>query len=658
MYNVTAYYNTGYNAVNLPYSPATLAALSTKYTFPAIDIVQGKCSATIKAKIPTTIDPSTIDYLQIERTSGGEADTGFYAVTGYSKKAADVCEFRCVEDFITELGGIARLQFTDGIIVRESVAVNAWDEDIIDDELLGCSRPLKLYYTFVEDTYQPEQAETVQLVESTLDLSAAGIGYSRIDDAGSGGTSAQSSLIPTMQDASAVRSTRYRFYELSDVDSDSDDSTTSRLLSNVSGGQVFNYSETNVAARIADARSLGIENGILTQYEIPDRFVTTNLNNQILTIRGNCKVYRFSAPAVGEDDLLNFVPHYDGQTSGFDSPHEQTYYIRAFQGQNNRYGLYSCGGDKIEFIPEDIRKAAESYPVIYVVVDPRAKGKPYYQPRYYKGKGNPPLINSVEGAEWQKLPLRFTDVSGSEILTQQFKNTSRLEGRQHMGVQNQLENASAMARLNQSFGFIGGTANLVGGAVGSATKALMGGIPGIMQGVGEFASQPLQYLQQQMLAQSITNAAEMAETNSFGVYELQRAKELYDFGVTTMTVAPEVFFPADINLMREIYQNGCMIYRYTPDPIDIQRHNVILNAYGLKCFKHVDEISPSNGINFYYVQIQGAKVARGGYTGYNTGYSLRMAEGAAAQLAAGCRFWKRGAAYDAYKTYNVGTYEP
>lgn len=668
MYNVTAYYNTGYNAVNLPYSPYTLAALTSKYTLQAIDVVQGKCMSTVKVKFPSTSDPSTVDYLQVERTGGGEADTAFYVVTGYSKKSADVCEFRCVEDFITELGGIARLQFTDGIIVRESVAENVWDDDIIDDELLGCTRPLKIYYEFIEDDYQPEVSDAVQYVESTLDLSAANISYERLDDAGTGGTSAQSALVPTMRPATSVRSTRYRFYHLVDVDDDSNDATTNRLLDNVSGGEVFKYNETNVPARITDARSLGVENGILTQYVIPERFVTAQLNNQVLTIRGKCKVYRFSSPGTGQDDLLNFIPHYDGQTSGFNSPHEQDYYIRAYQGNNNKYGLYTCAGERIEFIPEDIRKSSENYPVLYMLVDPRAKGRPYYQPRYYKGKGNPPLMNCVAGAEWQKLPLRFTDVSGSEVLTQQFKNTSRLEGRQHMGTQNQLENASAMARLNQSFGFIGGTANLIGN-VGRAIVGAWAGatLPGasagnmlgsIEQSAPNIIGQSVEYLQRQLLAQGITNAAEMAETNSFGVYELQRAKELYDFGVSTMTVAPEVFFPADINLMREIHNNGCMVYRYTPSPIDIQRHNILLNAYGLKCYKPVGDISPINGVNFYYVQIKGAKVAGGMPTQYNSGYSLRIAEGAAAQLAAGCRFWKRGAAYDAYREYNVGTYSP
>lgn len=647
MYSVTAYYNTGYNAINLPYSPEILEGITTKISLSAIDVVQGKCFSRVKVKFPISSNPDSVDYIKVSK-EGDISDTAYYSVMGFSKKAADVVEFACVEDFITELGGIPRLKLSDGIIVRQSISEeeNVWDAEVIEDELLGCNRPLNL--TVDKLPYDQPTGEA-QFVDATVDLSAARISYVRLDDSGSGGTSAQASLVPTMQDASSVRTTNYKMSVLDDIEDISNVNTVDVNLPNVSGGEVFEYSETNVPSRIADARSLRMENGILHQYAIPYKFVTKNLSSGIMRIDGKCTIYNVS------NNKFRFEPN---TGSG--------YYKRIYQGHNCRYGLYTCAGNRIEFNPEDIRKESELSPVFYSLVDPRPDGRPYYQPRFFHKQGNPPLLNAVEGAKWQRLPLKFTEVSGGEILTQQFKNTSRLEGRQHMGVQNQLENASAMARLNQSFGFIGGTANLIGSAVKSAGGFLVGLDSPMSGGAlaaeagragGGIISQSMSYLHSQMLAQSITNAAEMAETNSFGVYELQRAKELYDFGVQTQTVSPEVYLPADTNLTRDLYENDCLIYRYMPSDEDLAYHTKILNAYGVKCFKPVSEINPHNGARFYYVQIQGAKVCEN--ISFGTP-SLRQVEGASAQLVAGCRFWKVAnlSHNNSFGGLNIGTFDP
>lgn len=632
MFNVYLYFETGFNPVNLPFSPAALDADGgTHYfQFPAIDVLQKDNFAEISIKI--TIEGNIIylsdlekaDYLVLEDTSVSTRPRTYYTISGYQKTSADVVKFSCVMDYITTLGGIQALSFSDGIIERQSInsSENIWEAEVIDDELLGCNRPLVLNYEWCGD----DATNLYELIESTIDLSAAGISYSRLDDAGTGGASAQSALVPTMQPASSVRTTSYRI----SVYNPNSGQSTPRTVENVTGGEIFKADETNVQARIADARSLGIENGILNQYVVPMTMITAMLTNNNMLIWGQ---YAELTPTENE---LKYSPSGLGYTP---------IYARVLQGINNRYGLISCTGDKIEYNPEDIRLADEQTPVIQRIVDPRAEGRPYYQSKYFHRRTTPELFNAVAGAKWAKLPLKYTQVSGFAVMEQQFKNTSKMSARQFQGTQAQLENAASATRLGEALGYIGGVAGLAASG-GQAIAGYWGGenpagdLRGAMGEMGNF-------FRGRVMSMAATNAAEIARDTSFGVYQRQRQKELYDYGVTAYTVAPEVQFPSDLNTLRSLRNNGVLLYKYRPDVEDLKRHDKVLNMYGIKCFKSIQELAPDNGINFFYVKIRGAKVS---------GKSILLSEGASAQLSAGVRFWKHHhVRVSDYNTSNINT---
>lgn len=650
-YNITAYGSTGFNTINLPYSKSILENNLNKWTFPAIDLLQNKWLAEISVKLrlsgslpsglPSIFDNElleSIDYLKV--TSDGTEYTGaaansdvYYVVTGFEKTSADVVKFHCIMDFITTMGGIDALSLSDGIIVRQTItaAENVWGNEIIEDELLGCNEPLQIAYEWIglgsNDNYE--------LIESTIDLAAAGISYERIDDAGSGGASAQSALVPTMKAAGESRRTNYKIQ----IYNPNSGQSTARDIEGLSGGEVYKANEPNVQARIADARSLRIENGILNQYAVPVNMASVVLqqppSGSTVSTMSVMGYYDELSPT--ENDL-KYIP------AGATQELPNNYYARIFQGDNNKYGLMSCTGDKIEFAPEDIRLSNENYPVIQRIVDPRADGRPYYQSKYFHKTTTPELFNAIAGAQWGKLPLKYTDISGLAILEQQFKNTSKISARQYQGTQAQLANALSTARLSEAMGYIGGVASLganaaksIGGAFAGATMpgaSPDGMLSSLMGSGGGMIGQATDFMRQRMFSMAAANAAEIASDTAFGVYQSQRQKELYDYGVSAYTVAPEINFPADLNTLRSLERNGVLIYKYRPTNTDLKRHNTILNMYGIKCNKPITDFSPTNGTYFYYVQIKGAKVS--GRSRNNNA----IAEGAAAQLAAGVRFWK------------------
>ena len=140
--NVRVYYNTGFNAVNIPDTPALLdSGYFTLTDFPAIDVLQERFLSSIRIRA-TWNQVKNGDYCRITDTSDNY--DFFYVIDGISMKAQDVAELHLIPDFVTSAGGLENCDILDGVATRCHVDDDTYGAWELDDEYLTPSEPLFL----------------------------------------------------------------------------------------------------------------------------------------------------------------------------------------------------------------------------------------------------------------------------------------------------------------------------------------------------------------------------------------------------------------------------------------------------------------------------------------------------------------------------------
>ena len=168
-YNVRCYFNTGFNAVNLPDGPTLLQTGSfTTKDYPAIDVLQDLDLSTIRLKA-TWNSIKNADYLEMF-TEGGSV---FYIITGIAMQATDVAELSVVCDYWTTAGGFENLTALDGITSRVHVVEDTYGAYAEDDVLTAPAHALSLDYEWLP-VYGVGDDQTYTLLETTIDLVKTG----------------------------------------------------------------------------------------------------------------------------------------------------------------------------------------------------------------------------------------------------------------------------------------------------------------------------------------------------------------------------------------------------------------------------------------------------------------------------------------------------
>lgn len=380
-YTCTCYSNTGYNAVNIPDSPARLTG---GVTFPALVILQERVLTSLRIKA-TWAQAKDIDYCKI-----GE---WYYIVTGVRMTSTDVAELTVIPDYITSAGGAIYLQFLDGITVRHNVSA---DEDVYGaftetDPYLSPSKPLQIDTAGWKGADDGTSAD-VTFITTTLNLGAMGASdYSAkavtFTDSNDSGVSV---TVPKAEYAS--QSSNYSI----------PDGKKSAFVS----GVTTYLSNSDVLAGANVARSLGVESAITAQYAIPASYVeyTTGSDGNYLT---SCK------GTSGTSD------------SGLAYDYATVRNKRVLYGELNLIGIITANGNKAEYNPEDVRGSDSTFQVQYIT-DPRESGKPYFAPKQYHGNTDIWGCNPVGGAEWRDVPLVFTKQSGSVLNAYNYNADSKL----------------------------------------------------------------------------------------------------------------------------------------------------------------------------------------------------------------------------------------
>lgn len=542
-YTCILFKNTGFNAVNIPDSPALLNSVGSPLTVPALDIVQERFLSSIRVKA-TWAQAQDVDYCKV-----GDF---FYMVDSIRMLNGDVAELSLIPDFITSAGGPGNLIYVDGLTERVHVSNDSYGKYKEYDELMAPAEPLQLKkFTVVPS------ASFSDLIESTVELVTTGSSQTALTytDSVSGETVTVPQNVP--------------------LTAPTDWSVGGSSVVGFTG--VFDGGNATVKEGVQRARSLGAESAIISHYKLPTTYGTPT---------GTLGWYG-QIDGADRDQAITLPFSYGTYTPSN---------LKVLYSDFTKYGLLSVAGNKVEFDPADIYDGGTS-PTLRIVSDPRPDGKPYFRYKTYLGDNSLDMFftNSVAGANWEQVPLLYTEKSGGAVSRLEFEASQAVDLKQ--------------AYQNATSEIFGGLGSGVGrGVAGGGLGAIAGGVAGVITGG--------------------MSAIQMARA-----YEDRAKMETLKYATSNLIVRPDLQFPYNADTLRDSLGNGVVCYRYCYSENDLRRVDKILTMYGYKHCKPVEASDFTGRTGFNYVKAHGVEVTANGIL------PRWWCEGIAYQLNAGTRVW-------------------
>lgn len=566
-YSVSCWTNTGYNAVNIPDAPARLGEAS--FTLPALDIVQDWGLDSVRVRVGDQAIQN-IDYVKI----GNE----YYSCIGVTKQSSDVALLSLVYDAITSAGGPTNISYLDGITERHTVSDDSMFKYTQEDELMAPRESLKL-----DDEIMFDYKEGSTYVESTIDLVALGKQFSgSADDLKFKGTGI------TFTDGDGENSVTVPYtegvpgetYYLIDTSEIGGHEGQYNRQTKVEGACL--YPVQYVQKGLAAARALGVESAIIAQFTAPSssgasyETGTLSKNGEIHTATGKCSK----------------------KTSKLSFKYATVKNNRVLYGENNKYGLLTASGSRGEYNPEQIASASDEAPDVCALFDPRPDGKPYFRFQKYMGDSSVEsiMIASVEGLSWKQVPLVFTKPADTVLNTMNFDNSAKQASNLFNYNQGMTLLKEAQSVTNGMFDIGKQSANAIGQAFdkdGNLGTALS-------SAVGAFQSAANIGYNTEMYSRSFNN--------NINQYNLQRQKELQNYGFSQTVSKPVVMFPYSADFIRDFFGNGVLVYRYKYSDNDVARIDKLLTMYGYKDTVALTADCFYQRTNFDYVKASGISI--------------------------------------------------
>lgn len=555
-YNVRLYQNTGFNGVNTPENPALL----NKCTFidvAPVNILQDR--GLDHVDVSATWDQvENVDYVRV--------GSWYYSVPprGASMLSERTVRLTLLSDPLASAGGFtmisggvsARFDFLDGITQRCTTNSDNWGEYANDDPLIIPQEPLQIESEWLNtgDTADKENIKGAPIFrESTVDLSHQGAGPDNCVSITYTDDETGSVSVPTtvglpyitgvgrqqtdfVLDGNVSKSNGDAIFIVNDeYTSDDTDASASKTIEN----------GTNAI------RSLGQENGsIINQWTVPNKFL------------GDIKVHH--GPITGNDNVnygteqvVSSIAGITGTTDSTISPdYKAVKNKRLLYGTYNKYGMITCSGDSVEFKPEDL--GDEKAPEVVYKSDPRPDGKPFY--RFAEINGDKEFWrNCIAGSTWERVPLVYQGASGSALTRLNFDNDRALRSLQ----KSQFETSA-------KWGGVQDVAHAFAGTMEGAAMGAVAGPGGMVAGAlagGVLSSVPV--------ANDIISYDQYQDK-----YRQEKANELSGLYQSTTVYAPTVNFPYNADMLRDIKNNGVLIYKYHMSDRDTERCDKLLTMYG------------------------------------------------------------------------------
>lgn len=606
MYSVTVYKNTGFNMSNVPDSP-TLLNNFANIQVPAIDTLQQRFLTRIRVKA-TWDAVKDCDYCRI--------DDFFYSIGNIRMTSGDVAELSLIPDFLLSAGGAEKLDFLDGI--TERVHVSRSDDTFgafTDDDILTQPvEPLVMVQNSIypwSNNQSDKQNKHMTLIESTIDLHI----YEEDPDLNKAITYKSENVTGELVTVPYMKTIPYS----TDYQYGGKRGTCTYRLDGL--GTDGTTESPQIQDGMKRARGLGMESAIIAQYNVPLAFVSQN-----------SPVTVFNTDKRAFSSLGGMINEYSS-----DIAYQQagTYKnMRVTYGAYTPYGLITCAGNRGEWKAEDIFEDGKTSPTVSCHPDIRSDGKPYWRFLNFHGSGGSFWQNCLAGADWANVPLVYNEKSGNVLNRQIFEAQRDIarEGLKWARIGNAARTANN-AMNDIPFGELGNLKGLTGSGTreiwGDAYTKYAGGT--IAATFGAAAGDIASGVVTDYAIRSMYNKGEIAAVTSFLA--------------SNEVVAPEIQIPYNTNIMRELYDNGVVVYRYIYSDNDLKRIDRLLTMYGYRVTKALEGNDFKTREKFNFVQAEGVTVCGKGGERLPKWWN----DGIAAQLAGGVRVWHTvptAAAYD------------
>lgn len=613
MYTVDIYTNTNLNPVNLPYSPSVVeASASNHYKLQSIDVVQNYfldsvtvSGASIEGSFWDTIKQA--DYCKINNF--------YYFVTSISMTSPDVAVLGLVPDFFTSARALGAIHSLGGTTVRYRVPE---DEDVFgaftnDDPLLTPSEPLELVTNDMVFSYDNTLTSDIY-VETTIDIGLLTSAFTADSSTTSGWRFKGSGFGLTVTDPTDPENkVTFPFVPANKT------ATKYKVGANITlptrGGAIYLYDD--VLPSLGLLQSLGVLGGVLKIFKMPRQYVN-----------------------------LDTVPQNDGfisslrgtvQTSSSMLPFEyaKVKNKRVLYGSYNTYGLLSTSGAKFEANPELIFNDGEITPNIKMIVDPRPDGAPYFRYKYYNKDSSDKgfWMNAIKGSTWSEVPIYVSGKEGSFLNYAQLGIT--MANRSYSFNSGMID--SEVNRMNKGASdSVNQITNMMSALGGSYTPYQMG-----MAGGLDVAK----YNTSSVTGSTIAGGLSGQASNMLGagqyLYNAQRRiqdytfyknTELANFGLQNSVSTPTIQFVPENNIIRDMYGNGVVPYRYHYSKNDLKRIDTLLTMYGYAVTKLFTADMLNKHDDFEYLELSGVQI-------YGDNLPMWWRQGITDQLNTGFRIW-------------------
>lgn len=159
MYKAIGYFNTGFDIINIPSSPALLRSSASQVVeYPIFDILQARFLSSIKIKLVSANQSTNsewvlkgLDYIEIvEDGSSTNLGSTFYYVSSYRLTSKDVAVLNIVQDSLLTAGALTNNNVMGKVFFKRSTVGKSEDKFgafDMDDELLCPNEPLQLVHS-------------------------------------------------------------------------------------------------------------------------------------------------------------------------------------------------------------------------------------------------------------------------------------------------------------------------------------------------------------------------------------------------------------------------------------------------------------------------------------------------------------------------------
>lgn len=614
--SVRVYYNTGFNGLDIPGSPAVLNTLPYRDYSDVYFLREDIDLPAIKLNVPYN-DVKDVDYVRIE---GGDRYFTYYFATPRAEAKNTTVLYLSLDALLT-MGGAEHINFLSGWITRGHIAKHADTLFAnVAPEDFAPSRPLEVaaWSELTPTASHPD----LQIVVTNVDLSAIptdALTVEALKGIVSGETD-PSVYVPALKtNTSAVTWVMHKH------PGEGDQEYVNFFIPNT-----LAYDANNAAVKNAIGKlfSLG-QLQLMASYTIPAEWVETKIENSF-----------------GAYTLIRGIS--ERKTGGL-YQYANVKNKKCFAMFRTATIVSLASGDKTSLPIYNTGKPSDTGAPIDIWSDPATTGKPYA--RFHSAYGNPsmhPYINAIAGTQWANAQLVLEGAPGSawSSLSASFARANQANSYEYNILQNNIAARDLTARgelLNAQI--IGGRITGAVGAVGAGFDLLTSKKPGDIVSAGgnlinsvvgiAMTEQQNQYNLGQLARTRETNEAqaELLNRQNRSFINENRINELR----STSVVAPSVSFPPEINLGLYGY-NRFAYYETRMNNTDLQELDAYFQRYGYNGV-HIPLTHAAITSRQYYnfVQASGINIARTAERA--TAYGMRVREKAISQLNAGVRIW-------------------